>query len=72
MTFVQVPVSWSSDPLAGIVVWGSGGMIAAVLAAALVGTLLGILQAWDRPLRRMPQAPQPTPGSRRRPRLAYT
>jgi len=71
MTFVQVPLFGTGDPLAGIVVWGCGGMIAAVLVAALVGSLLGILQAWDRPARRRPRAPGPTPRSRR-PRLAYT
>ena len=71
MTFMQVPALWAGDPLAGIVVWGCGGMIAAVFMAALAGSLLGILQAWDRPVRRGPRAPKPTPGSRR-PRLAYT
>ncbi|HVN84695.1 MAG TPA: hypothetical protein VMW17_07620 [Candidatus Binatia bacterium] len=71
MTFVQTPALWPGDPMAGVVVMGSAGIIVAVLLAALVGSLLGILHEWRPPLRPAPRSPEPTP-RRRRPRLAYT
>ena len=61
---------WSADPLAGVVTWGTAGVCAWFLVAALVGSLLGILREYDRPKRRVPQSPDPTPRPRRL-RLAY-
>ena len=43
---------WLADPLGGVVVWGSAGIIAWVIVAAFVGTVLGIVRDFERPSRR--------------------
>lgn len=32
---------WSADPLGGVVVWGSAGIIAWVIVSAFVGSVIG-------------------------------
>ena len=39
---------WSADPLNGVVVWGSLGLVAWSLIAAFVGTWLGALRQMGR------------------------
>ena len=59
---------WSPDPLSGVVVWGSAGVLAWTIIAAFVGSLLGILREVEHPrLRRPPQVTLQRP---RRPPLA--
>lgn len=56
---------WSADPLNGVVVWGSLGIVAWSIIAAFVGTWLGTLRQMGRgrprllptPPRRMRQRP---------------
>ena len=52
MSFVQTLPLWSGDPLAGIVVWDTGGIVLWTLLSALVGSFLGILREYDRCARR--------------------
>jgi hypothetical protein len=59
---------WLADPLNGVVVWGSAGIVAWSIIAVFVGSLLGILRDTgcariDRESH-VPQLPQ---GTRRRP-----
>lgn len=71
MSFMQVPTVWSGDPLAGVVAFGTAGLIGWFLLAALVGSALGLLRELEKPTTRAPQSPKP----RRRPRrirYAYT
>ena len=71
MSLTQIPPLWSGDPLCGVIVWGTGGVIAWTLLAALVGCFLCILRESGHVVQPVPHPPVPTPGSRR-PRLAYT
>ena len=43
MTPIIAPALWLGDPLATVVAWGSAGVLAWILMAALVGTLLGLV-----------------------------
>lgn len=57
-------VLWSGDPFAGVVVCGSVGLIAWLLIAALVGSVLGILRDLDAYLHQSPRLPSPPPRPR--------
>ncbi len=54
---------WLADPLAGVVVWGSAGIVAWTILAAFVGSVLGTLR--DSGTTRLEQSPH---GTRQRPR----
>lgn len=41
---MYVMAAWPSDPLAGLLVFGSGGPLICALVAALVGTILAVLR----------------------------
>jgi len=50
---------WLGDPLRGIVVCGSAGLVTWSLIAALLGSLLGILRELDSHSPERPVAPAP-------------
>lgn len=55
-----MPLLWLADPLGGVVVWGSAGIVAWAIIAAFVGSLLGILRQLGNPIaRRSPQVTRP-------------
>jgi hypothetical protein len=65
MPFANVWSLWPGDPLSGVIVGGSGLLLAWTLLAALIGCLLGFLHELDRPQRIQSYRPDPTSGSSR-------
>ena len=57
-------VFWAGDPLRGVVVLGSAGVVMWSLVAALVGSALGMLRELESTPRRAPVARRPRPGTR--------
>jgi hypothetical protein len=60
-------VFWAGDPLQGVVVLGSAGLVVWSLVAALVGSALGMLRELESKARRAPVPRRPRPGARLRP-----
>ena len=60
-------VLWAGDPLQGVVMSGSAGLMMSSLVAALVGSLLGMLRELESKPQRAPVPRRPRPGSRLRP-----
>jgi hypothetical protein len=55
---------WAGDPLQGVVVLGSAGLVVWTLVAALVGSVLGMLRVLESKPRRAPIARRPRRGTR--------
>jgi hypothetical protein len=60
-------VFWSGDPLQGVVVLGSAGLVIWSLVAALVGSALGMLRELESTAQRSSVPRRPRPGARLRP-----
>jgi hypothetical protein len=58
---------WVGDPLQGVVLLGSAGLVVWTLVAALVGSVLGMLRDLESSNRRVPAPRHPRPGTRLRP-----